>query len=347
MKKPTFSTLSPNAIPSRSGREFLKQSTKTALIGSVVANLTVAIGLLLLLTADISHGQNPTRPKPTHTNVAYGPHERNVVDFYKADSEDPTPVLVYFHGGGFRGGDKRGINIGLHKMCMDNEISFAAVNYRLSHQSIYPAPMHDSARAIQFLRSRATEWNIDSKRIAAFGGSAGAGISLWLGFHDDMADLNSTDLVVRQSTRLCSAIGLQAQSTYDPREIKKIVPGDAYKHTALIQLYGLPSNWDWDSSEVSDKLSNQLRNASPITHLTKDDPPVLVYHRKAQEKPGDIHHAAFGRHLKKKMDQLGIKCLHRMDTDFNKPNGLNRAILEFVKESFESSTSINPPTSAP
>jgi len=46
--------------------------------------------------------------------------------------------------------------------------------------------MHDCARAIQFLRSKAARWNIDPKRIAATGGSAGAGISLWLGFHDDL-----------------------------------------------------------------------------------------------------------------------------------------------------------------
>jgi len=62
--------------------------------------------------------------------------------------------------------------------------------------------MHDGARAVQFLRSKAREWNLNPKAFAASGGSAGTGMSLWIGFHDDMADAASSDLVKRQSTRL-------------------------------------------------------------------------------------------------------------------------------------------------
>ena len=49
-------------------------------------------------------------------------------------------------------------------------------------------PLTDAARALQFVRSKAKEWNIDKTRIGATGGSAGACSSLWLAFHDDMAD---------------------------------------------------------------------------------------------------------------------------------------------------------------
>jgi acetyl esterase/lipase len=59
--------------------------------------------------------------------------------------------------------------------------------------------MHDGARAVQYLRSRAKEWNLDPARVAATGGSAGAGISLWLAFHADLADPKSKDPVARQS----------------------------------------------------------------------------------------------------------------------------------------------------
>jgi acetyl esterase/lipase/nicotinamidase-related amidase len=271
-------------------------------------------------------------PQPTHRNVPYGPHERNVVDFYQADSDAPTPVLVYFHGGGFRNGSKDRINAGLYRLCIDGGISFAAANYRLSQHAPYPAQMHDSARAIQLLRSNAGDWNIDANRLAAFGGSAGAGISLWLAFHDDMADPASDDPIARESTRLACAVGLQAQSTYDPREIEQIVPGRAYNHPALKQLFALPLDWQWEANEVSETLSAQLRDASPIMHLTKDDPPVFVYHRKAQDVPGDIHHANFGRVLKKEMDHLGIECVHRMSTEFDNAQAQNEAIFEFVKK---------------
>jgi acetyl esterase/lipase len=46
--------------------------------------------------------------KPTLANVAYGKHERQVLDFYQAKSEKPTPVVFYIHGGGWINGDKAG-----------------------------------------------------------------------------------------------------------------------------------------------------------------------------------------------------------------------------------------------
>ena len=276
----------------------------------------------------------PNVPAPDHADVRYGPHERNVLDFWKAESDQPTPVLVFFHGGGFRNGDKSSINRLLLKWCLDSGISFAAANYRLSDQAPYPAQMHDSARAIQFLRSKSQEWNIDRSRIAAYGGSAGACISLWLTFHDDMADAESDDPVARQSTRLVCAVGLQAQCTLDPREIKEIVPGRAYQDGALKQLFGLPRDWDWDTAEVDDALSEKLQDASPIFHLTKDDPPVFLFHRKEQEVPGNIHHANFGRHLKQAMDALGIECIHRMSTDYANPQEHLSDVFQFVRRQF-------------
>jgi len=274
------------------------------------------------------------RPTPDFPDVRYGPHERNVLDFWKAKSEAPTPVLVFFHGGGFRNGDKRGGSPFLCTWCLESGISYAAANYRLSDQAPYPAQMHDSARAIQFIRSKAEEWNIDPDRIAAYGGSAGAGISLWLAFHDDMADPDSDDPVARQSSRLACAIGLQAQCTYDPREIKKIVPGRAYNDGALKQLYALPPDWNWDTAEVDEALAAKLQDASPIHHLGPGDPPIFVFHRKAQDVPGNIHHADFGRHLKKQMDALGIECTHRMDTDYDGPQAHYKDVFEFVKRHF-------------
>lgn len=229
---------------------------------------------------------------------------------------------------------KKNINANLYKLCAESGIAFAAINYRLSGHAIYPAQMHDAARAIQFLRSKADEWNIDPTRIASHGGSAGAGISLWLGFHDDMADPKSEDPVARQSTRLACAIALQAQCTYDPRVIREIIPGDAYDERALKYLFGVPLDWNWDTAEVSPALSALLIDASPITHLTKDDAPVFVYHREKQDIPGNIHHGNFGRHLKKEMDALNIECIRHMSTDLEEGDAQNAAIFAFVKKHF-------------
>ncbi len=269
-------------------------------------------------------------PPPDLRDVSYGPSPANKLDFWKPRGPKPAPLLVFIHGGGFRGGDKRSANMALIRRALELGMCAASINYRLSGEAPYPAAMLDSARAIQFLRSKADEWGIDPKRVAACGGSAGAGISLWLAFHDDLADPNSQDPVARQSTRLSCAIGLAAQTTYDPRQIKQIVPGNAYQDVALKLFFGLPPTWNWDTAQITPELDAKLRDASPITHLTADDPPVFLFYRRDQQRPGNIHHPNFGRFLKRAMDKLGIECIVRLDTDYPDPRAAREDMLAFL-----------------
>jgi acetyl esterase/lipase len=275
---------------------------------------SLPIWLLFLLTgtafAQEEQALQAQRPDPTHRDVKYGPHERNVLDFWQAMSRGPTPLLVSIHGGGFRGGNKS-VAPDLLKECLDAGISVAAITYRLSDQAIAPAQFHDSARAIQFLRHKAEAWNIDPKRIAATGGSAGAGLSLWLGFHDDLADPKNDDPVLRHSTRLSCMAVVNGQTSYDPRFIKDLFPGtDTYKHPALAQLFDV----DLDKLDSLPPEKYKLfEEVSSINHLTKGDPPVLLTYRSAFDakitsQGVGIHHPAFGKALKEKMDRLGIPC---------------------------------------
>jgi acetyl esterase/lipase len=246
-------------------------------------------------------------------NFAYGPHQRNVLDLWKAKSDQPTPVVVFIHGGGFRGGDKSAVSGALVAACLENGISVAAVNYRLSPEVSFPAHYRDCARAIQVLRHRAKEWNLDPKRFAATGGSAGAGTSLWLGFHDDLADPKNEDPVLRESTRLSCMAVQGAQSTYDPRVIKEIVGGRAHEHPALPDFYGLKPD-----ELNSPKAHKVYVDASPITHLSPGDPPAWMFYSEPRgplpndARPGQgIHHINFGTDLKERMDKLGIECIVR------------------------------------
>ena len=305
----------------------------------------VRVALLLscvLAWPGIAHAQDKSKqparkdakPAPDLANVAYGPHTRNVLDLWKAKSDRPTPLVVFIHGGGFRNGDKADFDKPLQTACLASGISYASINYRLSDVAPYPAQMHDSARAIQFIRSKAAEWNIDPKRIACTGGSAGAGISLWLAFHDDLADPQSSDPVARQSTRLACAMPTNMQCTYDPREIEKIVPGNAYNVAPLKLLQGLPATFDWHKDAISADLDKRLRDCSPITHLTKDDPPVFAMNNQANEKDGNIHHPNFGRHLKKQMDQVGTYCEFHLASDFPGQQARAEAMLAFLKKNY-------------
>src|SRR5688572_9405519 len=144
--------------------------------------------------------------KPTHANVAYGPHERNKIDLYLAESKAPTPLVLYIHGGGFRGGDKSSVNAGEVRAFQREGWSVAAINYRFTNVLPAPGQYLDCGRALQFLRHNAEKYNLDPKLIASTGGSAGAGTSLWLAFHDDLADPQSDDPIARESTRLTCTV---------------------------------------------------------------------------------------------------------------------------------------------
>jgi acetyl esterase len=272
--------------------------------------LALTLGFAIVSAAFSQQGAKAEAPASTHPDVKYGPHQRNVLDFWQAESKQPTPLLVSIHGGGFVGGNKS-VGQQLLTECLEAGISVAAITYRYSTQAIAPAPFQDGARAVQFLRSKAKEWNIDPKRVAATGGSAGAGISLWLGFHDDMADPKSEDPVLRQSTRLTCMAVFDGQTSYDPRVIRKLFPGkDVYKIGPLRQLF------DVDLNRLDDLPTDKYRlfeEVSAINHLTKDDPPVLLSYSSPMDAEITnmgigIHHPLFGKVLKDKMDELKIPC---------------------------------------
>src|SRR5438874_11233473 len=152
-------------------------------IVSICLTISVLVLMPTLVRAQAKAKQKgEAKPPPDMANVAYGPHERNVMDVWKAKSEQPTPLLVFIHGGGFRGGSKEAVQPYLLNGCLASGISVVAINYRLSPEVHFPAHYMDSARAIQFARSKAKEWNLDPKRVASSGGSAGAGTSLLPGF---------------------------------------------------------------------------------------------------------------------------------------------------------------------
>ena len=276
-----------------------------------------------------------TRVSPTHPDVKYGPHRRNVMDVWLAKSDEPTPVLVSIHGGGFRGG-KKSVAAGLLRECLDSGISVVAITYRLSDEAIAPAQFLDSARAIQFIRHKAKEWKLDPMRLAATGGSAGAGLSLWLGFHDDLADPDNGDPVLRHSTRLICMAVYNGQTSYDPRFIRDLFPEtNTYKHRALAQLFGV----DLEKLDASpDKKYRLFEEISALPHLSKDDVPALLIYASQMDteitnQGIGIHHPRFGKVLKEKMDSLGIECT--VETGVRRGDeSSTKLMMDFIKRHF-------------
>jgi acetyl esterase/lipase len=251
-------------------------------------------------------------------NVPYGDHELQVLDFYKAESKKPTPLLISFHGGGWVNGDKKGAKT---KPYLNAGISVASINYRFTWQAqlagIKPpvkAPMEDAARALQFLRSKAKEWNIDKQRIAATGRSAGGCTSLWLAFHDEMADPGSKDPVARESTRLWTAAVVKAQTSLDPKELKEWTPNSRYGGHAFGFMD--PNNLNSRDSQFAEFLKHReellpwINEYSPYAQVTADDPPVylLYFYRPGIGKPQQdpTHTSNYGVKLQEKCKKLGV-----------------------------------------
>jgi len=261
-------------------------------------------------------GQDWTKPQPyvvepTLKNVAYGSHPKQVMDFWRAKSDGPAPILVFIHGGGWRNGDRTRVG-SLVKQCLDRGISVATISYRFVQEAgdIQPpvkAPLTDAARAVQFVRHKATEWGVDKRRMALSGSSAGACSSLWIAFRDDLADPKSKDPVARESTRVLGAAVTNPQTSLDPAQMRAWTPNIGYGAHA----FGVKGNFDAFLAE-RERLLPWIREFSPYELVSKDDPPVALFFRTApamgKPEKDATHSANFGVGLKKRCDELGVTC---------------------------------------
>jgi acetyl esterase/lipase len=257
-----------------------------------------------------SPGYGPTVPKPTVSEIAYGKHDRNVLDFWQAESDSPTPVAFVIHGGGWKGGSKERLDrFADPNALLKAGISIVAINYRYVTSTEKPpvkAPLHDAARALQFVRSKAKEWNLDKKRIGAAGGSAGACSSLWLAFHDDLADPKSKDPVARESSRLSCAAVTGAQTTLDPKQMVEWTPNSRYGGHA----FGLGPFADF--LKQREKILPWIAEYSPYALVSKDDPPVyLIYGVPpaiGQNQKDPTHTSNFGVKLQEHCKTRDVAC---------------------------------------
>lgn len=259
---------------------------------------------------------------PTLANVAYGTDRRQILDFYKAESSTPTPLMFFIHGGGWVAGSKAQIN-GLAEVLAAG-ISVVSVEYRFIQQAIAAGvmppvewPIHDAARALQFVRSKAAEWNIDKERIGACGGSAGACSSLWLAFHPDLADPKSSDPIARESTRLWCAAVSGAQTSLDPLQLKEWTPNSRYGGHAFGFFPNPLDNKTRDTDFANfyanrEKVLPWIKIYSPIEHVTADDPAIYLTYAAApalgQPQRDPTHTANYGVKLQEKCKGLGVPC---------------------------------------
>jgi len=291
----------------------------------------------------------PARPEPTVADYVYGTDsERQKFDFWQAKSDKPTPVVLLIHGGGWMNGDKSGYGTNAIQPYLDRGISVAAINYRFipqaMEQKVEPpvkAPLHDAARALQTIRSKAKEWNIDKTKVGATGSSAGACTSLWLAMHDDLADPNSSDPIARESSRLSCAAVVGAQTSLDPKELREWIPNAIYGGHA----FGFAEKGRKRPEEFELLIANRekvlpwIKEYSPIELVSKDDPPIYLDYpnqktppKQGQEEKDPTHSAMYGVPLVAKLNGAGVEAiLAYPDQKDEKYGSVQKFLIEKLK----------------
>ena len=259
-------------------------------------------------------------------DIAYDSHERNTFDIFLPQASQPTGLIVYVHGGGFTSGDKSVIyqseRAAEIQAALAQGAAFATINYRLLDTVDADGvikPMGDSRRALQFIRYHAERFNIDSSRIAMYGDSAGAGTSLWLAFHDDMADPVNPDPVLRQSTRIATAGAIETQASYDIYRWESDVfvdyglTVDTMREASPILSQRLLSFYGVSDTEglLSNEVTAYRRDVDMLGLLSVDDPDFWI---RNSEQPAAfplsatqiLHHPFHARELKEQADAIGV-----------------------------------------
>ncbi len=280
-------------------------------MSGITSQAAVRWALIAVAAAGLAapgYAQNAGQPAPTHQDFRYGPHERNVLDFWQAQARQPTPLAIFIHGGGFRNGSKEQIRPELLRELLAAGISVAALNYRFVEHSPLPAAHHDCRRALQTLRSKAAEWNLDTARIGAWGGSAGAQLCMYLAFHDDMALPTSGDPIERQSTRLTAVATTGGQTTMDVAWWQEHIPGYEQPHRDFYASLGAASKEEYLKTAADISALSLISKGDPPIYMSYAMPPTAAVPEGSAAQNWKVHHVAFGVALKEKMDALGIEA---------------------------------------
>jgi acetyl esterase/lipase len=215
-------------------------------------------------------GKKPSKPRKqarsrqlpenitVHRDLEYAEEDGESLglDLYLPEKADKAPpLMVWIHGGGWRNGDKANVNPAILRLSGEG-YAVASINYRLEDLSIHPKNIHDCKGAVRWLRAHAETYGYDPERVAVGGGSAGGHLALLLGMSSDIEELEGT------------VGGNPDQSS----AVSAIV--DLYGPSDLVEMAKTQERFN----RAHDFETGQLASASPLVHLTPNDPPVLILH---------------------------------------------------------------------
>lgn len=263
-----------------------------------------------------------------YSDIPYGTDPRMRFDLFKPTSAAPTPIVIFIHGGGFTGGskDQYGNSDGIRSL-LSAGVAYASLEYRVLDEVDSDGVikcLSDNRRALKFIRYHASDLNLDAAKVVLRGGSAGAGTSLWLGFHDDMARPDAESPVEHESTRVLGVIANSTQATYDllkwqtvvfaPYNLDLVQVTEALgMEQRLLSFYGMQSIDDLPTPAITAYRAD----VDMLALMSSDDPPFWVHNTLPEEVPATVgslyHHPYHARALMDRATEVGVVSVGYID----------------------------------
>src|SRR5262245_44041194 len=178
------------------------------------------------------------------------------------NGDGPFAAIVCIHGGAWMGGKRQDLGKTIEVLAGRGYVALT-VSYRLAPAAKFPAQIEDCKAAVRWLRANAKKYKINPERIGAAGYSAGGHLACLLGTTDKNDGLEGNGGNGEQSSRVQAVVSFFGPTDLTRRDWTKEVEGKI-----LVPFLG---------GTIDDK-PDLYKKASPITYVTKDDPPMLFFH---------------------------------------------------------------------
>lgn len=206
---------------------------------------------------------------PTIADIGYatvGEHQLSLDLYQPVSAEQPSPLVIWVHGGAWRSGSKADAPVA---QLIEHGFAIASVDYRLSPVSRFPAQIHDIKAAIRFLRARAAQYKLDPARFAVAGSSAGGHLAALVGVTNDQEELEGA-----VGEHLSESADVQAIISFYGASNLQTILSQSTPHGLQVRVPALQLLLGGQPEEKP----TLARLASPVAHVDPGDPPLLLIH---------------------------------------------------------------------
>ena len=252
----------------------------------------VAATLALAQRRRSTEAMNVPEGVTVHSDIAYvtDGHKRQKLDLYVPDEGENLPLIIWIHGGAWRGGNKTHY---VPMAFLKPGYAGASINYRLSQHAIFPAQIEDVKAAVRWLRANAATYRLDPNRFTAWGSSAGGHLVALLGTTSDVKVFEVGENL-EVSSKVQAVVDYYGPTDFLQMDAHRLPDGLVHDapDSPESQLVGGPIQ------EHKDRVAK----ANPITYVSEDDPPFLIIHGD-QDKLVPYHQSVL---LKDALEKAGV-----------------------------------------